>query len=86
MLQDVSVIACCFSPAVYRHRPRIWRIARFHPSQEGQERGGVLRYPVVRPGRELELPHLSLLAGAVLNDGGGEKVCDQNIEDLKDVV
>lgn len=57
----------CFLPAVHHHGPRIWRIASFHPSEEGQERSGVLRHPVVRPGSELELPHLSLLAGAVLN-------------------
>lgn len=67
MLQDVFVKPCCFLPAVYHHGPCIWRIASFHPSQEGQERSGVLRNPVVWPGRELELPHLSLLAGAVLN-------------------
>ena len=66
MLQDVFMEPR-FLPAVYHHGPRIWRIAGFHPSQEGQERGGVLRYPVVRPGCELELPHLSLLTGAVLN-------------------
>lgn len=56
----------CFSPAVYHHGPCVWRIARFHPPEEGQEGGGVLGHPVVWPGRELELPHLPLLAGAVL--------------------
>lgn len=59
----------CFSPAVYHHGPRVWRIARFHPPEEGQEGGGVLGHPVVWPGRELELPHLPLLAGAVLQIG-----------------
>lgn len=67
MLEDVLVKWCCFLPAVHHHGPRVWRIASFHPSEEGQERSGVLGHPVVRPGRELELPHLSLLAGAVLN-------------------
>lgn len=55
-----------FSPAVHHHGPCVWRIARFHPPEEGQEGGGVLRHPVVWPGRELELPHLPLLTGAVL--------------------
>lgn len=67
MLQDVFGKPCCFLPAVYHHGPCVWRIASFHPSQEGQERSGVLWYPVVWPGRKLELPHLSLLTGAVLN-------------------
>lgn len=52
---------------MYHHGPCIWRIASFHPSQEGQEWSGVLWYPMVRPGRELELPHLSLFTGAVLS-------------------
>lgn len=56
----------CFSPAVYHHGPCVWRIARFHPPEEGQEGGGVLGHPVVWPGCGLELPHLPLLAGAVL--------------------
>lgn len=73
MLQDISLVCtsadrepCCSSPAVHHHGPRVWRIARFHPSQEGEERRGVLRHAVVRPSRELELPDLPLLAGAVL--------------------
>lgn len=57
---------CGFLPAVHHHGPRVRRIAGLHPSEEGQEQGGVLGHPVVRPGRELELPHLPLLAGAVL--------------------
>lgn len=48
----------------------VWGVAGFHPSQEGQERGGVLGHAVVRPRRELELPHLALLTGAVLQDKG----------------
>lgn len=74
MLEDVFMRPCCFSPAVYHHGPCIWRIARFHPSEEGQERSGVLRHPVVWPGRELELPHLPLLAGAVLKMEIGERL------------
>jgi len=67
MLENFSAQLCCFLPAVHHHGPCIWRIASFHPSQECQERSGVLWYPVVWPGSELELPHLSLLTGAILN-------------------
>lgn len=66
MPEAVLVSLCGFLPAVHHHGPRVWRIAGLHPSQEGQEQGGVFGHPVVRPGRELELPHLPLLAGAVL--------------------
>lgn len=66
MLQDVFKKPCCFLPAVYHHGPCVWRIASFHAPQEGQERSGVLWYPMVWPGCELELPHLSLLTGAIL--------------------
>lgn len=65
-----------FSPAVHHHGPCVWGIARFHPPEEGQEGGGVLGHPVVWPGRELELPHFPLLAGAVLKKqglNGGER-------------
>lgn len=65
---------CCFAlPAVYHHGPCIRRVASFYPPQEGQERRGVLRHPVVWPGCELELPHLPLLAGAVLNGEAEER-------------
>ena len=67
MLQDILVKSCRVLPAVYHHGPCVWRIASFHPSKEGQEGSRVLGNPVVRPGRELKLPHFSLLAGAVLN-------------------
>lgn len=66
MLEDICVKSCCFVPAVNHHGPCIWRIASLHPSQEGQEQGWVFRHPVVWPGCELELPHLSLLTGAIL--------------------
>lgn len=76
MPEDVLVNVCRLLPAVHHHGPRVRGIARLHPSQEGQEQGGVLGHPVVRPGRELELPHLPLLAGAVLEaeSGGGVRL------------
>lgn len=67
MLENVFAEPCCFLPAVYHHGPCIWRIASFHPSQEGQERSGVFWYPMVWPCSELELPHLSLFTGAILD-------------------
>lgn len=54
-------------PAVHHHGSGVRRVAGFDPAQEGQERRGMFRDAVIRPRRELELPHLSLLAGAVLN-------------------
>ena len=73
---------------MYHHGPCIWRIASFHPSQKGQEGSGVLGHPVVWPGRELELPHLSLLTGAILNYGFGERLVTNtvHIKYLTDVV
>lgn len=79
MLQDIFAKPCCFVPAVHHHGPRIWGIASFHSSEEGKKRSGVFRYPVVRPGGELELPHLSLFTGAVLNmemrEGNARRLC-----------
>lgn len=67
MLQDIFAKPRCFVPAVHHHGPRVWRIASFHSSEESEKRSGVFWYPVVRPGGELELPHLSLFTGAILN-------------------
>lgn len=53
-------------PAVHHDWTSIRGVAGFHPSQESQERGGVLGYTVVRPRCELELADLPLLTGAVL--------------------
>lgn len=53
-------------PAVDHHWPCIWRIAGLYPSKEGQDGGGVLWNPMVWPGHELELSHLSLLTGTIL--------------------
>lgn len=55
-------------PAVHHDGPSVRGVAGFHPPEEGQEWGGVLGHTMVRPRRELELPHLALLAGAVLQD------------------
>lgn len=57
------------SPAVGDNGSSVWWVAGLHPPQEGQERGGVLRHSVVRPRRELELPHFPLLARAILGAG-----------------
>ena len=51
---------------MHDHGARVWRVAGLHPPQESQEWRRVLGHPVVWPRRELELPHLALLAGAVL--------------------
>lgn len=48
------------------HGPSVWRVACLHTPQEGQNRSRVLWHPVIRPGHELELSHLSLLIRAVL--------------------
>lgn len=53
-------------PAVHHDGPSIRGVAGFHPPEEGQEGRGVLGHAVVGPRCELELPHLALLAGAVL--------------------
>jgi hypothetical protein len=55
-------------PAVHHHGPCVWGVAGFYPPEEGQEGGGVLGHAVIGPGSELELPHLPLLAGAVLRE------------------
>lgn len=44
----------------------VGRVAGLYSAKEGQEGGGVLGNTVVRPRRELELTHLPLLTGAVL--------------------
>lgn len=46
----------------------VGRVAGLYPAKEGQEGGGVLGNTVVRPRRELELTHLPLLTGAVLQE------------------
>ena len=42
------------------------RVAGLHPTEEGQEGGGVLWYAVVRPRRELELTNFPFLTRAIL--------------------
>lgn len=56
------------TPAVDHHGPCIWRVTGLDPSEEGQDRSGVLGHTVVGPGHELELPHLSLLTRTVLQE------------------
>lgn len=52
---------------MHHHGSGVRRVAGFHPAQERQERRGMFGNAVIRPGGELELSNLSLLAGAVLN-------------------
>lgn len=48
------------------HGSCIWRVAGLDPPKKGQEGGGVFRYPMVRPGCELEVTNLAFLTGATL--------------------
>lgn len=57
-------------PAVSDDGTGVRRVAGLHPTQEGQEGGGVLGNAVVRPRRELELANFPLLARAVLKERG----------------
>lgn len=47
-------------PAVDHHRAGVRRSGGFHSADKGQQSGGVIRHPVLRPGREVELTHLVL--------------------------
>lgn len=50
----------CSIPAVNHHRPCVGRGGGLDPADEGQQPGGVVGNPVLRPGREVELAHLML--------------------------
>lgn len=47
-------------PAVDHHGAGVRRGGGLHSPDEGQQAGGVIRHPVLRPGGEVELPHLVL--------------------------
>lgn len=47
-------------PAVHHHRAGVGGSGGFHPPDESQQPGGVIRHPVVGPGGEVELTHLVL--------------------------
>lgn len=53
-------------PAVNRDGSSVRGVAGFDPSEEVEERGGILRHTVVWPGCKLELTHLPPLAAAAL--------------------
>lgn len=63
------------APAVDDHGAGIRRVTGFNSAQERQEGCGVLRDPVVWPGRELEVTDLPLLVGAALRKSGKESNC-----------
>lgn len=56
----------CNWPAVGNDGSGIRRVAGLHPTEEGQEGGGVLWHAVIRPRRELELTNFPLLTRAIL--------------------
>lgn len=65
-ITDSLVLMLDTLPAVDHHGAAVWRMAGLHSAQKGQDWGGILRHPMVRPGHKLELAHLPLLTGAIL--------------------
>lgn len=47
-------------PAVDHHRASVRRCRGFHSSYKGQQSGGVIGHPMLRPGCKVELTHLML--------------------------
>lgn len=86
--QNVCVSVCVWGsehkPAVHHHGSGVRRVAGFHPAQERQERCGMFGNAVIRPGGELELSYLSLLAGAVLN--ATHQTCEISAEGFRDAL
>lgn len=67
VIQSFEIDLCVFTaPAVSDDRSRIRRVAGFHPAEEVEEGGRILRHSVVGPGCKLELTYLSPFTAATL--------------------